>query len=112
MKEDKEQVIVKDESKNEEIKEYENNKKRKSIGGIIYRILLTILVIFILFDTIMGIIGIQKVKEGKEPIWYINSKTDETKGKKEVTYNLGLYVIVNTKEGRETRTVLKPFFLK
>lgn len=101
-----------EEQKKEELQEYENKKARNTIGGIIWRILVTLLVLFVLFETVMGVLDMQRINEDKEPIWYLDTKTVEVKGKKETTYNLGLYVIVKVKEGNQTKIVLKPFFLK
>ena len=96
----------------EEMKEIESKEKRRSVGRIISRIFFALLFLFVLFETVMGVLDMQRLNDDKEPIWYINSEKKEENGKKEITYNLGLYVIVKTQEGKETKTTLRPFFLK
>ena len=96
-----------------EIKEQaEKERKKRSIGNIISRIFFTLLFLVVLFETVIGVLDMQRINDDKEPIWYLNSETKESKGRKEIIYNLGLYVIVKTKEGGETKITLKPFFLK
>lgn len=95
-----------EEEKKEEVKE-----NKKSVGGIITKVICSIIFIIIVLNTIIGVLSIQKVNDNKEPIWYINSKDETVDGKKQTTYNLGLYVIVKTIDGKETKTILKPFFL-
>ncbi len=103
---------VLEEVKKEQLKNNENSTKKKGIGRIIIKIVSTIFVLLVLLNTIIGVIGMQNVNDGKEPIWYIDSKEEKSGNKTEKTYNLGLYVIVKTKEGNKLKTVLKPFFLK
>ena len=101
-----------EEQKNEELKEKNNSNKKRSVGRIISRIIWAIIIIVVLFETVIGILDMQRLNDDKEPIWYISTKTEKTKNGSETTYNLGLYVIVKTIEGKETKTTLKPFFLK
>ena len=103
---------VRQELQEEQEKKELNGKKKRSIVRIISSIIFILLFLFILFETIIGIIDMQKINDNKEPIWYINSKTEKSNGKTETIYNLGLYVIVKTNEGNKSETVLKPFFLK
>ena len=84
----------------------------KVIGKVIFRTIYIALGLFLLFEAVIGILNMQRLNEDKEPIWYIDSMEENTKFKSETTYNLGLYVIVKTKEGTEKRVTLKPFFLK
>ena len=109
-KEDVQQEI-KEEVK-EEIKKYEVSKKKSGIGKILSRIIWTVLFLFILFETVIGILDMTRLNNNQEPVWYFDSKTEKTNNKTETTYNLGLYVIVQTTERNEKRIVLKPFFLK
>ena len=92
-----------------EIKEQE---KKHRVGRITLRLFFILLFLFILAETVIGVINMQRLNNNEEPIWYIDSKTEKSTNKTEITYNLGLYVIVKTKEGNETKTTLKPFFLK
>ena len=84
----------------------------KTIGRIIFRIIYIALGLFLIFEAVIGIMNMEKLNKDEEPIWYINSKEENTKFKSETIYNLGLYRIVKTKEGTEKRVELKPFFLK
>ena len=101
-----------EEQKREELKEYKSTSRKRSVGRIISRIIWTILFLFILFETVIGILDMNRLNNDKEPVWYFSSKTEKEKNKTETTYNLGLYVIVKTVDGKETKITLKPFFLK
>lgn len=104
---------IKSKPDNNELSEPTNKKaKRKlNIGNLISRILVTILFIFVLLETIIGVIDIKDLKDEKEPTWYINTKKEKTKDKEVTTYNLGFYVIVKTQTKYEITVVLRPFFL-
>ena len=101
-----------DEQKREELKEYKSTARKRSVGKIISRIIWTVLFLFILFETVIGILDMNRINEDKEPIWCFSKETNKEKNKEEKICNLGLYVIVKTKEGNEIKTTLKPFFLK
>ena len=103
---------LKEQQKQEEMREYESKRKRRSIGKIIWRVITSIIIIFLLFEIIMGVLDMQRINEDKDPVWYISSKVEEKDGTKETTYDLGLYVIVKSVNKKESRTFLKPFFLK
>ena len=106
------QNVVSEEVKKEEVNEYHETKKKGKIGSIISRIIWTIITLFLIFEVVMGILNMQKINEDKEPIWCFNKTEEKTNNKVEKKCNLGLYVIVKTKEGNEVKTALKPFFLK
>ncbi len=101
-----------EEQKREELKEYNSTKRKRSVGKIISRIIWGLVFLFILFETVIGILDMNRLNNDKEPVWYFSQKTEKSKNKTETTYNLGLYVIVKTTEGNQKRIVLKPFFLK
>lgn len=101
-----------EEQKREELKEYNSTKRKRSVGKIISRIIWGLVFLFILFETVIGILDMNRLNNDKEPVWYFSKKTEKTKNKTETTYNLGLYVIVKSTEGREKKIMLKPFFLK
>ena len=109
---EQEKKEIEEEKKEEELKEYKANDKKRGIGRIISRIIWTALFLFILFETVIGILDMNRLSNNQEPVWYFDSKTEKTNNKTETTYNLGLYVIVKTTEGNEKRLALKPFFLK
>ncbi|MDD6223788.1 MAG: hypothetical protein PUB18_02180 [bacterium] len=92
--------------------ENQNKKKKKStirrVFNVIYYILFTIIVL----EAIIGIINMKRLNDGQEPILYINSKKEETTNKVTTSYNLGLYKIIKTDTEKDTRIVLKPFFIK
>ena len=96
----------------DELDRYEDKRKRRKVGRVITNIILTILFLFILFETVMGILDMQRINDDKEPLWYINSKTEVTEKKETTTYDLGLYKIVRTDDQKATKITLKPFFLK
>lgn len=101
-----------EEQKIEELKEYNSTKRKRSVGKIISRIIWGLIFLFILFETVIGILDMNRLNNDKEPIWYFSQKTEKSKNKTETTYNLGLYVIVKSTEGKEKKIMLKPFFLK
>ena len=101
-----------EERKQEELSEYKNTSKKFSISKIIFRIVWTILLLFILFEVVIGFLDMNRLNNNQEPLWYFNSRIEKVNNKTETTYNLGLYVIVKTFDGNSTRVVLKPFFLK
>ena len=92
--------------------ESKGKKVIKIIGKVLSRLIYTALGLFLLFEAVIGVLNMQRLNEDKEPIWYFNSTTEESKNKSETKYNLGLYVIIKTVEGTEKRVTLKPFFLK
>ncbi len=99
----------------EEIKQKEKKKleKKNHIKGIIhflYRIIVIILLLFIIFETAMGILDMDRLNKEEEPFWYLNSKVEEKENVKVTTYNLGLYVIEKQEEGTKIKIVLRPFF--
>lgn len=84
----------------------------KKIVKIIWNIVLTLIFLFVAFETIMGVLNMQRLNEDKDPVWYIDSKVEENDGKKETKYNMGLYTIEKVEDNKETKIMLKPFFLK
>ena len=96
----------------QEEKENESKNKRRKVGSIILRIFLVLLFLFILFETVMGVLDMQRLNDDKEPMWYISTKTEKNENGEETIYDLGLYVIIKTTEGNETKTILRPFFLR
>ena len=101
-----------EEQKNEEIKDLKKEKRKSNVGKIISRIIWTLIFVFVIFEVVIGILNMQRLNDDKEPIWYFSSSEEKEKNKTEIRYNLGLYVIVKTVEGKETQISLKPFFLK
>ena len=100
-----------EEQKREELKEYKKEKKKRSVGRIISRIIWTLIFLFVLFEVVIGLLDMQRLNDDKEPIWYFSSSEKKEKNKTETRYNLGLYVIVKSVEGKEKKISLKPFFL-
>ena len=104
------------ESRNETVQENNQPVEKKKTGNkilrFISRILYLLIILFVIFEVVIGILNMQRLNNDKEPIWYFSSTQENTKTKKEIRYHLGLYVIVKTTEGGETRLVLKPFFLQ
>ena len=97
--------------KETEIKE-QAEKENKKVFKKIYNIIITILLLLIIADTAIGIIDMKKLENKEEPVWYLDSKVEETGSSKTTTYNLGIYVVQQIEDEKETKIVLKPFFLK
>lgn len=112
IRQDVSQEVVTKEIPQEELKEYKNANKERKVGRIISRFIWTIIVLFVLFETVMGVLNMQRINDNKEPLWCFSKSEEKSNNKKEEKCNLGLYVIVKTVEGTETRISLKPFFLK
>lgn len=108
----KEEEITKEKDNNVVNEPKASSNDNKKARRIISRILWALFFLFILFEAVMGILNMQKINENKKPIWCFSTSKETTKDKTEETCHLGLYVIVKTKDGNETRTSLKPFFLR
>lgn len=93
-------------------KPQKEKKKKRKIRKIIGNIIFTILLLVVVFEAVIGIINMQKINEGKEPVWCLNTKKTEEPNKIITEYNLGLYYIVRTETDKDTRIVLKLFFLE
>ena len=78
---------------------------------MIYNIVATVVVLFVLFEGILGIINVQKLNNGEEPILCFGT-SEETKGSEKITiYHMGLYNIKKSVGGKENKIELRPFFL-
>lgn len=94
------------------IKDKGNRKKKKRrIGRTIANIITFILFLVIVLEAAIGVINMQRLNRGEEPVWYLNTKKTETELKTVVEYNLGLYKIVKTDTAQKTIISLKPFFI-
>ena len=122
---DEEPVLIKKEKTEEVVNEVKEEVKQeeeelfiekegifKKIVRIFLRVVFILIVLFVIIDTVIGVLSMQRLNDNKEPIWYIDSKTETVDGKTKTTYNLGLYVIIKEKGGKESKTTLTPFFLK
>lgn len=87
-------------------------KKKRRFGRILVNIITFILFVVILLEAGIGILNMQRINNGEDPIWYLSTSKTETELKTVTEYNLGLYRIVKTDTARETKTTLKPFFLR
>lgn len=96
----------------EELKEVKKKKEKGKIGRTISNIILTIIVLVVIFEAIIGIINMKRINDGEEPVWYISTEKKEESNKVVTSYNLGLYRIVKTDTDKDTRIVLKLFFLE
>ena len=103
---------LKQEQLKDEMDQYEYKKKKRTAGKIIYHVITTALFLFVLFETIMGILDMKKLNDQEEPLWYIEKKVEVVETKTETMYNLGLYVIDKVEGEGMTKITLKPFFLK
>lgn len=87
-------------------------RKKENIRSLIYRIIFGVIFLFVLFETVIGVLDMQRLNDDKKPVWYIDEKVENKDNKEITTYNLGLYVIIKTKQEDGIKIVLKPFFLK
>lgn len=95
----------------EELNKKISKKKKKKVGRIIGDVIFTVVFLLILFEAVIGIINMKKINNNEEPVWCISHKKIEDDKKIVNDYNLGLYRIVKTETEKETRTVLKLFFI-
>lgn len=109
MEEKQEEVL--NEEVNNTTKEEKPKKKKRSLFRILTNIILTIIVLIVILEAIVGIVNMQKIGAGEEPVWYLNKEVKEETNKVVTSYNLGLYRIVKTDTPKDTRTVLKLFFI-
>ena len=86
--------------------------KKRSVWVIVLRLVCAAVLLFVIFETVMGVLDMQRLNEDKEPLWYIDSSEEVTDEAKITRYNLGLYVIDKTEDSKETKIILKPFFIK
>lgn len=106
-------IITKETNKElEALQQQKKKRKKRKIGRIISNIVFTIIVLIIIFEAVIGIINMKKINDGEEPIWYLNTQKEEEATKIITKYNLGLYRIIKTDTDKDTRIVLKPFFIK
>lgn len=110
------EMQIKEQAKQElldEQRKIERTKRKKeNIRSLIYRIIFGVIFLFVLFETVIGVLDMQRLNEDKKPVWYIDEKVENKDNKEITTYNLGLYVIIKTKQEDGIKIVLKPFFLK
>lgn len=96
----------------EELKEVKKKKKKGKIWRVISNIILTIVVLVVIFEAVIGIVNMKKINDGEHPVWYISSEKKEEYNRVITSYNLGLYRIVKTDTDKDSRIVLKLFFLE
>ena len=101
-----------EEIKQEEISKHNSKERKKGVLRFIYNTIITLLILFIIFETVIGILDMQRINDDKEPIWYFDSKEEILEDGKSTTYNLGLYVIEKIEKNSEKKVELKPFFMK
>lgn len=110
------EMQIKEQAKQElldEQRKIERTKRKKeNIRSLIYRIIFGVIFLFVLFETVIGVLDMQRLNDDKKPVWYIDEKVENKDNKEITTYNLGLYVIIKTKQEDGIKIVLKPFFLK
>ena len=85
-----EELEEKKEDKKEEKTEIIIKENKRSIGSIIFNIVISALILFIIFETVMGILDMQRLNDDKEPYWYIDQKVEKKDNKTETRYNIEL----------------------
>lgn len=110
----KEQVKkeIEKQQREEELEDYKHKRRIRRFFKLIYNIIITIAILFVLFESIMSVFDMQRLNEDKEPLWYINSEVIKTDSGQNTKYNLGLYIIEKIEDNKEVKIILKPFFLK
>ena len=103
---------LEEEQKKKEMKKYNSQNRKRSVFKFFYNIIITLVILFVLFETIMGLLDMQRLNDEKEPYWYLDVKEEENEGQKITKYNLGLYVIKKVQDSKGIKIVLKPFFFK
>lgn len=96
----------------EKLQKKKEKKKKKKIGRIIGNAIFGVIVLIVILEAVIGIINMKKINDGEEPVWYLSTEKTEEANKIVTEYNLGLYRIVKTDTDRDTRIVLKLFFLE
>lgn len=96
----------------EEIQKDKVKKTSKKVARIIWSLAMTLVFVYVVFVTIMGILNMQRLNEDKTPMWYFSTKVVEKDGKKDTYYNFGLYDIVKTEDASGSKAMIKPFFIK
>jgi hypothetical protein len=95
--------------------EVKEKKKPSGIGKFfkfIFNTIITLAVIAILLNTVIGVLDMQKLNNGEDPLWYTDVETTNDNGGTKTTYKIGLYVVEKVQDGQSTKMMLKPFFLK
>ena len=95
--------------------EVKEKKKPSGIGKFfkfIFNTIITLAVIAILLNTVIGVLDMQKLNNGEDPLWYTDVETSNDDGATKTTYKIGLYVVEKVQDGQSTKMMLKPFFLK
>ena len=92
---------------------FEEPKKKRSVGRIIFNILFTIVVLVILGNAALGVYNFNQLTNNKEPLILTNVTKEVTDTETIYDYQQGLFHIVKTvnNETNDTSWALKPFFL-
>ena len=100
-----------EEQKRAELAELRGRNAKRGVGRVILSIIFIAVFLFVLFETVMGVLDMQRLNNDEEPVWYIDSNTEVVEEKTITKYNLGLYTINKVVDSQGTKIILKPFFL-
>lgn len=92
--------------------EVKPKKSGKKVLKYTFNTVLALIFLFVLFETVMGLLNMQRLNEDKDPLWYINSSTEAIDDKTITKYDLGLYIIHKEESSSEKKLFLTPFFIK
>lgn len=106
-----EKKIVDENEIKEEAKEIRKKSKGKTIFAIIFDLLALALLLFVIFETVIGFLGFNDVREDKTPGYYIDIKEETTGSTTKTIYNFGLYKAIKTEDSKTYSYKLVPFFL-
>lgn len=89
----------------------ETKKQKKSLTKRIINIIITLVLIFVVGNVAIGLLNMNKINNGEEPIWYTTKEEKKTSTKETTTYDILLFKIVKTSNAKGTTTSMKAFFL-
>ena len=78
------EMQIKEQAKQElldEQRKIERTKRKKeNIRSLIYRIIFGVIFLFVLFETVIGVLDMQRLNDDKKPVWYIDEKVENKEG--------------------------------
>lgn len=92
--------------------EVKSKKSGKKVFKYTFNTVLVLIFLFVLFETVIGLLDMQRLDKNEDPLWYINSSTEVVDDKTITKYNLGLYVIHKEESSSEKKLFLTLFFVK
>ena len=101
-----------EEQKFEEPKETNKKNGVRKFFKFIFNTIITIILLVVVLNSVVGVLDMQKLNNGEDPLWYTDIETTNENGVNKTTYKIGLYVIEKVQDSEKTKMILKPYFLK